>query len=135
MATLPRWCAERNVTIDPYGLELIPTVADLARALHPDLADRIWTGSVMQWSPPRQFTYVTAIEDQVPPHRLGDLVDRLLDMYVAANGRLIISAYTNANEPTSDLFANLANFGHKPDGTIYIERPGRGPLITAWLDR
>jgi hypothetical protein len=89
----------------------------------------------MQWSPPRRFTYVTAIEDQVPPDRLGDLVDRLLDMFVAPNGRLIISAYTNPGDNPRDLFADLASCGHKPDRTIYIERPGRGPLITAWLDR
>jgi hypothetical protein len=37
MATLPSWCAERDVTIEPYGPELLPKVADLARALHPTL--------------------------------------------------------------------------------------------------
>ena len=134
LATLPAWCAERDVTIEPYGLELLPTVADLARALHPDLADRIWTGSVMRWSPPRRFTYVTALEDQVPPGRLGDLVDRLLDTFLELGGRLIISAYTNENDVPRDLFGVLAALGYKPDGTIFIERPGRGPLITAWLD-
>jgi hypothetical protein len=66
MATLPSWCAERDVNIEPYGLELLPRVADLARALQPELVGRIWTGSVMQWTPPRRFSYVTAIEDQVP---------------------------------------------------------------------
>ena len=30
------------------------------------VAQRIWTRSVMQWSPPRRFTYVTALEAQVP---------------------------------------------------------------------
>ena len=49
-------------------------------------------GSVMKWSPPRQFSYVTALEDQVPPSRLGDLVDRLLGAFVEPGGRLIISA-------------------------------------------
>lgn len=134
MATLPAWCAERDVTIEPFGLELLPKVADLARALHPDLAERIWTGSVMQWSPPRRFTYVTAIADQVPPSRLGDLVDRLLERFVERRGRLIISAYTNPGNTPRDLFADLTTGGHKPDGTIFIERPDRGPLITAWLD-
>ena len=134
MATLPAWCAERDVTIETYGLELLPGVAELARALHPELADRIWTGSVMRWSPPRQFTYVTAIEDQVPPHRLGNLVDRLLDEFVERGGRAIISAYTNQGEVTRDLFSDLTTCGHPPDGHIRIERPGRGPLITAWLN-
>ena len=135
MATLPAWCAERNVSIEPFGLELIAKVADLARSLHPHLADRIWTGSAMQWSPPQQFTYVTAIEDQVPPGRLGDLVNRLLEVFVAPGGRLILSAYTNPTDKPRDLFADLTTSGHEPDGKIFIERPGRGPLITAWLDR
>ena len=110
-------------------------VADLARELHPRLADRIWTGSVMSWSPPRQFTYVTALEDQVPPHRLSDLVDRLLDLFVEPDGRLIVSAYANNDETPRDLFGDLTACGHEPDGRIYIERPHRGPLISAWLDK
>ena len=134
MATLPIWCAERGVTIEPYGLELLSPVADLARELHPDMAQRIWTGSVMHWSPPRRFTYVTALEDQVPPNRLGDLVDRLLGAFVEPGGRLIISAYTDPDESVRDLFGDLTSYGHGPTGRILIERPGRNPLITAWLD-
>jgi hypothetical protein len=133
LATLPTWCAERDVTIEPYGLELLPRVADLARQLHTELADRIWTGSVMQWTPPRRFTYVTALEDQVPPSRLGDLVERLLSVFVEPRGRLIISAYANDDDPPRRLFDDLVALGCKP-GRIYIERPGRRPLITAWLD-
>lgn len=98
------------------------------------MAQRIWTGSVMQWSPPRRFTYVTALEDQVPPNRLGDLVDRLLDAFVEPGGRLIIRAYTDPDESVRDLFGALTSYGHGPTGRILIERPGRNPLITAWLD-
>jgi len=71
MVTLPVWAAEKGVTIEPYGLELLPRVADLARSLHPHLAESIWTGSVMSWSPPRRFHYVTALDDAVPAERLG----------------------------------------------------------------
>jgi hypothetical protein len=134
LATLPAWCAEREVTIEPYGLELLAGVADLARALHPELADRIWTGSVMRWTPPHRFTYVTALEDHVPPGRFGELVGRLLDSFVEAGGRLIISAYANEGELPRELFDELVACGHEPSGRIYIERPSRGPLITAWLD-
>ncbi len=134
LATLPSWCAERGVTIHPHGLELLPRVGDLARALHPDLAECIWTGSVMTWSPPRRFTYVTALADQVPPNRLGDLVGRLLDRFVEPDGRLIMSAYTDPGEVPRDLFADLTACGHAPNGRIRIDRPRRHPLITAWLD-
>ncbi|HJY45980.1 MAG TPA: hypothetical protein VJ301_15270 [Propionibacteriaceae bacterium] len=88
----------------------------------------------MKWSPPRQFSYVTALEDQVPPSRLGDLVDRLLGAFVEPGGRLIISAYTAPDESVRDLFGDLTAYGHEPTGKILIERPGRNPLITAWLD-
>jgi hypothetical protein len=49
LATLPSWAAERGLRIVPHGLELLPRLTDLARSLHPALADRIWTGSVMSW--------------------------------------------------------------------------------------
>jgi hypothetical protein len=135
LATLPSWCAERDVALEAYGLELLPSVAGLARRLHPDLADRIWTGSVMSWSPPRQFTYVTALEDQVPPNRLGDLVKRLLDVFVEPAGRLIISAYANEDGVPRDLLGDLVACGREPSGRIFIERPDGRPLITAWLDK
>ena len=80
------------------------------------MADGIWTGSVMRWSPPRRFTYVTALEDQVPPRRLGDLVDRLLGTFVEAGGRPIISGYTSPDDVPRDLFGDLAAAGHEPNG-------------------
>jgi hypothetical protein len=65
---------------------------------------------------------------------LGDLADRLLDVFVERGGRLVISAYTNPGDTPRDLFTDLSAFNHEPDGKVWIERPGRGPLITAWLD-
>jgi hypothetical protein len=96
VATLPGWCAERSISIQPYGHELLPALAERARSLQPQLADRIWTGSVMTWTPPRRFTYVTALDDQVPPGPLADLVACLLAEFVAPGGRLIVSSYTDS---------------------------------------
>ncbi len=134
LVTLPVWAAERGVTIEPHGLEVVPRIASMARALHPGLASRIWTGSVMSWSPPMRFRYVTALDDAVPPARLGDLVDRLLANVVDPGGRVIVSSYTDANRTPRPLFDDLARAGHPPDGVIHIDRPGRFPLLTAWLD-
>lgn len=134
LVTLPVWAAEPGVRIEPYGLELLAKVADLARALHPDLADRIWTGSVMSWTPPRRFTYVTALDDCVPPDRLGDLVARLLGEFVEPGGRLIVSSYTDRGAEPRPLVDDLRSAGHPPDGVIHIDRPGRHPLQTAWFD-
>src|SRR5690606_40255870 len=104
LVTLLQWAAERGVTIEPDGLELLPRVAALARRLHPQLADRIWTGSVTGWTPPARFTYVTATDDVVPPDWLGRLVDRLLDPFVAPGGRLGVSSYTDGGDAPRPLF-------------------------------
>jgi hypothetical protein len=134
LATLPAWCAERGITIEPYGLELLPALAELARFLQPELADRIWTGSVMTWTPPRRFTYVKALDDQVPPGRLADLVVRLLSEFVAPGGRLIVSSYTDSDGVPRPLFDDLSDAGYPPDGRVRIDRPGRHPLLSAWID-
>ncbi len=134
LVTLPIWAVERGVSIEPYGLELLPRVAELARSLHPHLTGRIWVGSVMSWTPPTRFRYVTVTDDVVPPDRLGELVDRLLGEFLAPEGRLIISSYTPTNARHRPLFEDLASSGYPPDGIIQIDRPGRPPLLTAWLD-
>ena len=134
LVTLPRWAAERGVRIEPSGLELIPRVADLARRLNPELAHRIWTGSVMTWAPPMTYRYVTVPDDVVPRHHLGTLVDRLQDAFVEPGGRIVISAYTGPGDRPRSLFDDLTDCGHPPSGTIHIDRPNRNPLLTAWID-
>jgi hypothetical protein len=133
LATLPSWAAERGVGNEPHCLELLPLLSELARALHPHLADRIWTGSVMTWRPPRRFRYVTALDDAVPPGHLRDLVDRLLGL-VEPGGRLILSSYTTPAGSPRPVFDDLESAGHRPGGVIRVDRPGRHPLLTAWLD-
>jgi hypothetical protein len=88
----------------------------------------------MSWTPARRFRYVTALDDAVPPDRLDVLVARLLHDFVAPGGRAIISSYTDAHQQPRRLFDDLRSAGHPPDGMIHIDRPGRGPLLTAWLD-
>ena len=134
LVTLPVWTGEGGVDIEASGLEVMPRVAELARSLHPQLADRIWTGSVMTWTPPEKFRYVTTPADVVPPHRLGDLVERLRAHFVERGGRIIVSSYTNPGDPPRPLFRDLNDCGHPPSGTIHIDRPNRSPLLTAWID-
>ena len=88
----------------------------------------------MSWTPPTRFHYVTTPDDVVPPGRLDVLVTRLLRDFVAPMGRLIISSYTDAGRLPRRLFDDLTAAGHPPDGIIHIDRPGRSPLMTAWLD-
>jgi hypothetical protein len=134
LTTLPQWAAERGVAIQPHGLELLPRVAQLARSLHPELAHRIWTGTVMTWEPITKFHYVTALDDAVPPDHLGALIERLRSLFVEPGGRVIISSYTNGGDSPRSLFRHMQEAGHHPSGIIHIDRPNRSALLTAWID-
>ena len=100
----------------------------------PELEDRIRTGSVMTRDPPMRFHYVTALDDLVPPDRLSELVERLMTKFVDEGGRLILSSYADRERPARDLFSELAELGHRRDGVIHVDRPGRATLRTAWVN-
>jgi hypothetical protein len=78
--------------------------------------------------------YVTVLDDAVPHDRLDVLVARLLRDVVDPGGRVIVSSYTDAGQPPRQLFDDLRAAGHPPAGIVHIDRPGRCPLLTAWLD-
>ena len=71
----------------------------------------------------RRFRYVTALDDLVPPGRLGELVARLLGEFVEPGGRLIVSSYTDSDGVPRPLFDDLGDAGYPPDGLIRIDRP------------
>jgi SAM-dependent methyltransferase len=45
MESVAAWCAERDVAVEPYGVDLSPALAELARRRLPQWAGRIWTGN------------------------------------------------------------------------------------------
>jgi SAM-dependent methyltransferase len=98
METMVAWCAERGYRIEPYGLDISPELADLARGRLPQWAERIFTGNVMDWAPPRRFDFVRTGLEYVPPRRQRDLVTRLLRDIVAPGGRLVIGAYSEERD-------------------------------------
>jgi hypothetical protein len=100
METLRRWCRQRGHTIEPYGLDIAPELADLARRRLPHWADRIFVGNAIDWTPPQRFTFVRTGLEYVPPRRQRDLVERLLREVVAPGGRLIIGTYSEERDET-----------------------------------
>jgi hypothetical protein len=75
MECLPGWTRS---DIEPYGLDLSPELAELARSRLPQWADRIWVGNVLSWEPPRRFTYVRTSLEYIPQPRRRELVERVL---------------------------------------------------------
>jgi SAM-dependent methyltransferase len=116
METLVEWCRERGQRIEPYGLDISPELADLARRRLPHWADRIFTGNAIDWLPPesrgldmpqgvaqdvpQRFDFVRTGLEYVPPRRQRDLIERLLREIVAPGGRLIVGVYSEEVDAT-----------------------------------
>ncbi|MFI9327958.1 class I SAM-dependent methyltransferase [Kitasatospora sp. NPDC052868] len=126
METLTDWAAEVGITIEPYGVEISPALADLARTRCPKWAHRIWTANAMGWKPPRRFDAVRTGLDYVPADLRGAYVAHLLDHVVAPGGRLIIGVYNEERDQatTEDL---LRSCGFTPAGATV--RAHRHPKI------
>ena len=98
MECLPRWTA---FAVEPYGLEISPELAALARTRLPQWAERIFVGNALDWEPPRTFTYLRIGLEYVPARRRRELVTRLL----ATCERLIVGVFNEheSERTTEDL--------------------------------
>ncbi len=103
MQCLPGWTRH---SLEPYGLEIAPELAALARSRLPQWADRIFVGNALHWTPPRRFTYIRTGLEYVPPKRRRELVERLL----AWCDRLVVGVFgEHESERTTE--QTLAGFG------------------------
>jgi hypothetical protein len=84
------WARERGVELDLFGLELNPRLATAARQRLPVLAHKIYTGNVVDWQPPRRFTYVRTGLEYVPDAHAPGLIARLRQDFLERRGRLLI---------------------------------------------
>ena len=87
---LVEWSPHR---IDPFGLELAPRLAELARRRLPQWADPIYVGNALTWEPTRRFDFVRTELVYVPADRRADTSTGLLSAVVAPGGRLIVCGY------------------------------------------
>jgi hypothetical protein len=125
-------CMAKWAPVEPYGLDISPELAELARRRLPAWADRIFVGNAIDWAPPMRFDYVRTGLEYVPRRRQRDLVARLLDEVVAR--RLIIGTYSEEAEPVCE--RELASWGFAIAGRS--ERPHRDPRLgyrVVWVDR
>ncbi len=137
MESVATWCAERGLAVEPYGVDISPSLTELARRRLPQWADRIWTGNAVDWRPPAglRFDYVHILLDSVPRPRRADLVRHHLKHTVRpATGRLLVSDYAAdpaVGHPTAAETLRSLGFhcaGQTSGGTL----PGRPPNPTAW---
>lgn len=108
MECLPRWT---TFAVEPYGLDLSPELAELARTRLPQWRDRIWVGNAQTWEPPMRFDYVRTGLEYVPAHRRRDLVAHLLSFC----DRLIVGTF-NEHESERTIEELLRGFGYRIAG-------------------
>lgn len=53
-----RWTAKRGIMIEPYSLDLSPSLISHAKQLLPQLADCMNVGDAFEWIPPERFDNV-----------------------------------------------------------------------------
>ena len=135
MECMKKWTAERGLCIEPYGLDISPELADLARSRLLGWADRIHIGNVMTWSPPQQFDFVRTGLEYVPARRRRDLVHRIIDEFVSDSGRLIIGTYYGVRSGPDALEQEISSWGFDVAG--HTSRPHGDDRLSyrvLWID-
>jgi len=134
MASVERWSRERRLVVEPYGVEISPRLADLARSRYPRWRDRIWTANADGWRPPMRFRFVRTGLEYVPGRVRETFVHHLLDNVVAPGGRLIVGK-NNENRGESKIADNLRSWGWSD--VREVRRPHDHPgveISVVWLN-
>jgi SAM-dependent methyltransferase len=128
LESIVRWAPDR---IEPFGLELTPALAELARRRLPEWADRIFVGNALTWRPPRRFDYVRTELVYVPAERRRALVGHLLDAVVAPGGRLILCGYGSPRSavPADPVHAFVLSCDLEPELALGVAAPEGGGAI------
>ena len=135
MECMVRWCGVAGLVCEPYGLDIAPELADLARQRLPHWRDRIFTGNAIDWQPPRRFDVVRTGLEYVPQRRQRDLVERLLADVVADRGRLIIGVFNEEREDHA-IERRLSEWGFAITGTSQrLHADPRLAYRVVWIDR
>src|SRR2546425_1115156 len=110
MECVVRWAGQDGYSIEPYGLDISPKLAELARGWLPQWQDRFFIGNALVWSAPFRFDFVRTEMVYVPDHLRRRHAERLLDEVVAPGGCLIACSYGSSKpeggraEPLVDEF-------------------------------
>jgi SAM-dependent methyltransferase len=133
MESVVAWAAEDGHVIEPFGVEISPKLAELARTRLPRWKDRIFTGNALAWMPPFTFDFVRTEMVYVPKHLRRSYAERLLEEVVAPRGCLIVCSY-GSSRPEGNraevLVDELRDWGLSVTGLHDVVSPEHGFVIT-----
>jgi len=133
MESVVAWAAEAGYAIEPFGVEISPRLAALARTRLPRWRDRIFTGNALVWNPPFTFDFVRTEMVYVPAHLRRTYAERLLEDVVAPRGRLIVCSYGSSRPEgarAEELVHELHDWGLPVTGIHDVVSPEHGFVIT-----
>ncbi len=93
MESVVEWSRESGHAVEVFGLDISEELAELAHRRLPHWRDRIFVGNGLLWEPPVRFDFVRTELVYVPPSRRREYVERLLERFVARDGKLILCSY------------------------------------------
>jgi SAM-dependent methyltransferase len=134
-----RWTAERELKIEPYGVDISERLLALAKTRLPLHKDHFYHANACFWKPPRRFDFVRTELVYVPGELEREYVHRLLEEFVAPGGKLLIANYAENEpdpargllpgcEPTRHILERLAVLGF----TVENYRDGYDPTKDRW---
>jgi SAM-dependent methyltransferase len=100
MECVTKWAAQQGHSIEPYGLDISPKLAELARRRLSQWQDRIFVGTAIPWSPPFRFDFVRTEMVYVPNHLRQHYAGHLLEEIVASGGCLMLVWQFKARGPS-----------------------------------
>ncbi len=112
-----KWASEREVEIDPWGLDLSETLVGMAKKRLQDKKKQIFVGNGMYWNPPRKFDYVRTELCYVPEELRKEYIERLLGNFVNDGGRLLVAEYRSQKDDGRDPWVDdlLKDMGFEVD--------------------
>lgn len=134
---LLEWGRGRGVSLVPHGLDLSPRLVELARERLPAFAGNLHAGNALTWTPPRRYDYVYTLLEFVPDELHARYLQRLLDLFVAPDGRLIIGNYgsRSRDEPPIDVASHLRTLGLPVAGSSMSAEADGWPMTrVAWME-
>lgn len=96
-----KWTAARGVVVIPYGLDLSEKLVELAKKRLPQFKDNIFVGNGWTWQNPVRFDYVRTEVVYVPEDLQRQYIEKIMDKYLADEGRLFITEYRSRKTPSN----------------------------------
>jgi SAM-dependent methyltransferase len=136
MESVPRWGAAKGLRIEPYGLEIVPELAELARRRLPQWRARIHVGNIRTWQPCEvRFGLALIRPEYAPPGRRAAMARHVLDRVLRPGGRLIV--FVGAEEAgCRRAEADMTDGGRGADGRVEVPHPHDDRVVRRlfWID-